>query len=124
MKGRTVHAAVNGCANCGVIETVTAIRVQARSPASAPWPAVSPVPRWAVSPDGAMAVTALGLLGAVGGAYAGNAIERNVRTTRRYRVSVRMDDGTRRTMYSAATAPAFAVGERCAWLNGTIVAQG
>ncbi len=123
MKGRTVLAAVNGCANCGVIEAVTAVRVQGQG---------TGVGAVAGGVTGAAVGgqlgrgngrTALGLLGAVGGAYAGHAIERNVRSDTSYRVTVRMDDGTKRTVYPL-TAPAFAVGEKVRVVNGTIAAQG
>ena len=38
------------------------------------------------------------ILGAIGGGWAGNAIERNVRKETVYQVGVRMDDGSRRTV--------------------------
>jgi uncharacterized protein YcfJ len=68
---------------------------------------------------------ALGVLGAVGGAFAGNSIERNsiernLRGRPRYHVSVLMDDGTRRTIYSAKP-PAFAVGEPVRVVDGTLM---
>lgn len=123
MKGRTVHAAVNGCANCGVIEAVTAIRVQ--GPGTGVGAVAGGVTGAAVGSQlgRGNGRTALGLLGAVGGAYAGHAIERNVRSDTSYRVTVRMDDGTKRTVYPS-TAPAFAVGEKVRVVNGTIAAQG
>ena len=123
VRGRTVQAAVNGCANCGVIEAVTAIRVQGQG---------TGLGAVAGGVTGAAAGsqlargngrTALGLLGAVGGAYAGHAIETNLRSDSSYRVTVRMDDGTKRTVYPS-TAPAFAVGEKVRVVNGTIAAQG
>jgi outer membrane lipoprotein SlyB len=49
------------------------------------------------------------LLGAVGGGFAGNAIENNVRKETVYAVSVRMDDGSRR---SVELAQAPSVGSR------------
>lgn len=45
-----------------------------------------------------------------GGAYVGHRIEQNMNTTTRYRIVVRMDDGTRRTFHQS-NAP-WSVGER------------
>jgi hypothetical protein len=40
-----------------------------------------------------------------------------------YRVSVRMEDGSKRTVYSAA-APEFVVGEKVRVVNGTLAGRG
>jgi outer membrane lipoprotein SlyB len=45
------------------------------------------------------------VLGAVGGGWAGNKIEKNMKTTTAYAVRVRMEDGSRRTI-EQSTAPA------------------
>lgn len=42
--------------------------------------------------------TAATILGAIGGGFAGNAVEKNVRKETVYEVAVRMEDGSRRTM--------------------------
>lgn len=55
--------------------------------------------------------TALAVLGAVGGAFAGHQAEKYVRSTTAYEVTVRMEDGSTRTVQQA-TAPAWRVGER------------
>jgi outer membrane lipoprotein SlyB len=65
--------------------------------------------------------TAMTLLGAAGGAVAGNAIERNVNKRYSYRVKVRMDDGTYRAV-SQTGAPAVEVGERVRVVDGTVIA--
>jgi outer membrane lipoprotein SlyB len=61
------------------------------------------------------------LLGAAGGALAGNEIEKNVKKRYSYRVKVRMDDGTYRAV-SQISAPAVEVGERVRVVDGTVVA--
>lgn len=66
--------------------------------------------------------TAMTLLGAAGGALAGNEIEKNVKKHYSYRVTVRMDDGSFRTV-SQSSAPAVAVGERVRVVNGSVVAH-
>jgi len=55
--------------------------------------------------------TALAVLGAVGGALAGHQIEKQVRSTTAYEVTVRMEDGSTRTVQQA-TPPAWRMGER------------
>ncbi|MBI5911069.1 MAG: glycine zipper 2TM domain-containing protein [Betaproteobacteria bacterium] len=66
--------------------------------------------------------TAMTILGAAGGALAGNEIEKNVKKHYSYRVTVRMDDGSFRTV-SQSSAPAVAVGERVRVVNGTVIAR-
>jgi outer membrane lipoprotein SlyB len=55
--------------------------------------------------------TALAVLGAVGGAFAGHQIEKQVRSTTAYEVTVRMEDGSTRTVQQA-NPPAWRMGER------------
>jgi len=66
--------------------------------------------------------TAMTVIGAAGGAYAGNEIEKNVKKHVVYRVTVRMDDGSFRTV-SQATAPTFAVGDKVRVVQGTLRAE-
>ena len=66
--------------------------------------------------------TAMTILGAAGGAFAGNEIEKNVKKHYSYRVTVRMDDGSFRTI-SQPSAPALTVGERVRVVDGTVVAR-
>lgn len=62
--------------------------------------------------------TAMTILGAAGGAYAGNAIEKNVKKATSWRVTVHLDDGSFRTV-SLAAAPRFAVGAHVRLVNGS-----
>ena len=86
------------CATCGTIESVETVTVEGKGSGAG-----------AVAGGVAGAVignqfgkgggrTAARLLGAVGGAFAGNAIEKHARTETVYRMHVRMDDGSRRTI--------------------------
>jgi outer membrane lipoprotein SlyB len=63
--------------------------------------------------------TAMTVLGAAGGAYAGNEIEKNVKTHVVYRITVRMDDGSFRTV-SQASAPTLAVGDKVRIVQGAL----
>jgi outer membrane lipoprotein SlyB len=66
--------------------------------------------------------TIAGVLGAAGGAYAGREIEKHVRSTTHWNVSVRMEDGSTRTV-SYKTQPAFREGERVRYVDGQLVAE-
>ena len=61
------------------------------------------------------------IAGAVGGAFAGHEIERNVRKKTRYEISVRMEDGSVRTL-SQDTAPAWRIGDHVRVINNQLVA--
>lgn len=64
--------------------------------------------------------TIMTIIGAAGGAYAGNEIEKRVRSTKRWEVSVRLDDGSVRSV-SYDAAPAWRAGERVRYVNGAII---
>lgn len=63
--------------------------------------------------------TAMTIIGAAGGALAGNEIEKNVKKHYAYRITLRMDDGSVRTV-SQSTPPAFAVGDKVRLVGGTL----
>lgn len=116
-------AAAATCVQCGVIESIRAAEVKGQG---------SGVGAVAGGVAGAvvgsqfghgMGRTALGVLGAAGGAYAGHEIEKNVRKTTSWRIGVRMDDGTVRTL-SQSTQPPFAVGDKVKVINGALTARG
>lgn len=59
--------------------------------------------------------------GVAGGAYAGHQIEKNVKSSTRYEVTVKMDDGSTRT-FSYDTQPSFQAGSKVRVVNGTLTA--
>jgi len=61
------------------------------------------------------------VLGAVGGAFAGNHIEKSVKEAKRYDVQVRFDDGSTRT-FSSDAPPAWHSGDRVRLQNGVLTA--
>jgi len=102
-----VAAAV--CHECGVVEAITAVKVQGRN---------NGVGAVAGGVGGALVGNSIaghgnralgGIVGAVGGGLLGNAIEKHERSSTAYDVSVRMSDGSLRTVRESS-APA--VGER------------
>lgn len=115
--------AAGPCAQCGVIESIRPVEVKGQGTGVG-----------AVAGGVAGAVVgsqfghgtgraALGVLGAAGGAYAGHEIEKNVRKSTSWRIGVRMDDGSVRTV-SQTAQPAFAVGEKVKVINGALAARG
>ena len=62
------------------------------------------------------------LLGAAGGAVAGHQIERHARTTKRFHVDVRMENGTVRTVTSD-TPPGWKSGDRVRLQSGKLLAR-
>jgi outer membrane lipoprotein SlyB len=66
--------------------------------------------------------TAMTILGAAGGAFAGHKTEKNTKENNRYRVTVHMDDGSFRTL-PQSTAPAVRVGERVRVVDGRVIAR-
>lgn len=59
------------------------------------------------------------VIGAVGGVVAGNEIEKRMKSTKSYDVTVRLDDGSARVVHEAAP-PAWRAGDRVKIVDGTI----
>jgi outer membrane lipoprotein SlyB len=107
------------CADCGVIESIHVAEVKGQA---------SGVGAVAGGVVGGLIGSQIGhgtgrtvatIAGAGGGAYAGHEIEKNVKKHPVYRVKLRMDDGSLRTV-SQREAPAYAVGDRVRVSNGRI----
>ena len=62
------------------------------------------------------------IAGAVGGAFAGHEVEKNVRKKTRYEISVRMEDGSLKTL-SQDAAPAWRIGDRVRIVNNQVAAN-
>lgn len=111
------------CADCGVVEAVREVQVEAKG-----------------SGGGAVAGGLVGglignqmgrgatrdiatVLGAVGGAFAGNHLEKTVKESKRYDVVVRFEDGSTRT-FSSDTPPAWHSGDPVRLQNGLLIMGG
>jgi outer membrane lipoprotein SlyB len=109
------------CAACGTVESIHAVELKGNASGLG---AVAGGVTGAVV-DNQMGRghgnTAMTLLGAAGGALAGNTIEKHVNKRYSYRVKVRMDDGTYRAV-SQIGAPAFDAGDRVRIANGALLA--
>ncbi|CAE6691227.1 hypothetical protein R69927_01397 [Paraburkholderia domus] len=66
--------------------------------------------------------TAMTVLGALGGGFAGNSVEKHIRSTTSYSVRVRMESGKTR-YFTYHEAPPFQQGQRVRVENGTLVAS-
>lgn len=102
------QGAANACSVCGTVESVN--RVQAGSSTSGVGAVAGGVLGGVVGNQvgNGRGRTLATVAGATGGAMAGNAVERNRNTHTTYRVNVRMQDGSVRTIDSGSS---FAVGQ-------------
>ena len=107
------------CANCGVVEAV----IESTRPGDASGVGIA---------GGALGGAVIGkqfgsgrgrdfltVLGAVGGAIAGNQVEKSVRSTKAYEVRVRMEDGSLRNL-NMTTAPTWRSGDHVKVDGGSI----
>lgn len=108
------------CGNCGVVESIRQVEVKGQGAGLGM--AVGGVAGGLlgnqVGHGGGRAVATIA--GAAGGAYVGNEIEKTSRTQTAYRVTVRMEDGTYRTL-TQNSQPGYAVGERVKVVDGAVV---
>jgi hypothetical protein len=84
------------CALCGTVESIWTVEVRGE-------------------PGAAMRIS-----GAAGSAFAESEIEKSAKKRRAYRVTVRMDDGSFRTV-SLSSTPAFNVGDKVRVVEGRLV---
>ncbi len=108
------------CSNCGVVESVRAVEVKGQG---------SGIGAVAGGLTGALLGNGIGqgngrtaatVLGAAGGAYAGNEIEKNTKKHTSYQIRVRMQDGSIRTLHQHQ-APGVGSGDRVKIENGALV---
>jgi len=112
-------AATAACDNCGTIQSIR--QVQLNGSASGVGAVAGGLTGAVVGHqfgrgDGR---TALTVLGAAGGAYAGNAIEKDMKKSTAWRITVLMDDASHRTV-SQPEHPALAVGDKVRVLDGRV----
>jgi outer membrane lipoprotein SlyB len=108
------------CANCGTVESVRAVEVKGEGSGLG---AVAGGVTGAVVGNqlgAGRGNTAMTIIGAAGGALAGNEIEKDVKKYVIYRVTVRMDDGSYRTVSRPAPV---SIGGRVRVVDGDIVAR-
>jgi outer membrane lipoprotein SlyB len=116
-------ARTSPCPDCGVVESITASEVKGQP--SGVGMVAGGVTGGVIGNQigGGSGRTIATIVGAAGGAYVGNEIEKNVKKTTVYRITVRMDDGTTRTLTQEAP-PGFGIGEKVRIVDGRLVARG
>ena len=105
----------NSCALCGTVESIRIVELRDEA-GGAGATAGGPGPGEQTVGGGGTAVTLLG----AGGAIAGSEIEKNTKKRYAYRVTVRMDDGSFRTI-SLSSPPTLAVGDKVRVVEGKLV---
>ncbi len=108
------------CSACGTVESVRAVEVKGNGSGIG---AVAGGVTGALLGNGVghgNGRTAATLIGAAGGAYAGNEIEKNTKKHTNYRIRVRMGDDSVRTLYQRAV-PGVSAGDRVKIVDGTVV---
>lgn len=109
------------CGNCGVVASVDTVKLQGEG---------SGLGAVAGGVVGGLLGNQVGggsgkkiatVAGAAGGAYAGHQAEKHLKSTVRYDVTVKMDDGSTQT-FSYDSQPAFQAGSKVRVVNGTLTA--
>lgn len=115
----SARQAAHVCATCGVVEAINVIEVKGQgSYLGAVVGGVAGVLLGSQVGHGA-GTTVAEVAGGAGGAYAGNEIEKRMKTTKHFEVLVRLENGGSKT-FSYAAQPGFAVGTRVKVANGTL----
>ena len=110
------------CAHCGVVESVRAVEVKGKGSGIG---AVAGGITGALLGNGigqGNGRTAVTILGAAGGAYAGNEIEKNTKKHTSYRIRVLMSDNSIRTVIQR-DASGISAGDRVRIVDGAVVLQ-
>jgi outer membrane lipoprotein SlyB len=110
------------CTDCGVVDSVRAVEVKGEGSGLG---AVAGGVLGGVLGNqvgGGSGRTAMTVVGAGAGAYAGNEVEKNMKKSVSYEIRVRMDDSSYRTFHSAQ--PDVGVGQRVKVRDGQLVDAG
>jgi len=110
------------CYDCGVVESVR--EVEKKGEGSGAGAVVGGIAGGLLGRQtgGGRGRDAMTVLGAIGGAVAGNAIEKNVKKVKSYEINIRFEDGTNRVI-AQDTAPAWRSGDKVRLVNGVIAAD-
>jgi outer membrane lipoprotein SlyB len=107
------------CSNCGVVESIRLVHHEGRS---------SGLGAVAGGVTGGLVGNQIGrgrgnalmtIIGAGGGALAGNAVEKNMKSTSAYVSKIRMEDGTYRSV-TQTSQPKYVIGDRVKVVSGHV----
>ena len=120
---RNASSPVPVCADCGIVQAVKEIQLEPK--ASGGGAIVGGILGGIVGNQIGKGATRdiATVLGAAGGAYAGNHIEKSAKEAKRYDLVVRFEDGSMRS-FSSDQAPAWSVGDRVRLQNGVMTSGG
>ena len=110
------------CADCAVVESVQEVEVKGETTGAG---AVAGGVAGAVIGNqvgSKKTKTVARVIGAVGGAVIGHQVEKNVRTTKRYDIALRMEDGALRTL-SQEQPPTWRAGDKVRVVNDVLQAR-
>ena len=102
---------ITNCALCGTVESIRTVEV---------WDEAGEVSGGGIAGAGIGKDGSTTILGTAGGAASGQEITTSARKRYVYRVTVRMDDGSYRTV-SSSTPPALAAGDKVRVVEGKLV---
>lgn len=108
------------CANCGVVEAVNVIEVKGEGNYLGMIAGGLAGALLGHQVGGGTGKTVATVAGAAGGAYAGNEVEKRMKTTKHYEVITRLESGGTQAV-SYETEPGFKVGDRVRVENNTLV---
>lgn len=108
------------CGNCGVVEAVRIVEVKGQGSGAGALTGGVAGAILGNQVGGGSGRTAATILGAGAGAYVGNEVEKNVKRHTVFRITIRMDDGSYRTLSRHSDA-GVAVGQRVKVVDGAIV---
>jgi outer membrane lipoprotein SlyB len=122
-EARHYAAADTVCGNCGVVESMrdVSVRKDGSGLGAAGGALVGGLLGNQVG--GGHGREAMTVAGAIGGALAGNQIEKRVEATHSYETTIRMDNGTSRSM-SQVTEPQWRSGDHVKVVNGVVRMEG
>jgi outer membrane lipoprotein SlyB len=118
-----VHHAAPACRNCGIVESMR--DVTSNGSGSGLGAAGGAVVGGLLGNQvgGGHGRDAMTVVGAIGGALAGNQIEKQVKTTHSYQTTVRMTDGSSRSV-AQATQPEWRDGDHVKIVDGVVTLAG
>ena len=112
-------AAIATCAECGVIESVREIDTKGKGSGLGVVGGGVLGGLLGNQVGGGRGQDVMTVVGAVGGAVAGNEVEKRVKATKSYEVTVRLHDGSSRVI-SEANLPTWHIGDKVKIVNGAI----
>lgn len=111
------------CQTCGVVESVREVAVRGNGSGLGAAGGAVVGGLLGNQVGGGHGKQAMTVVGAIGGALAGNHIEKQARATRSYETTVRMDSGSSRTL-TQATQPAWHDGDQVKIVDGVVRMNG